>query len=631
MSTTYSVSKIIAVFCALLVMGSCKKYLDQKPITDVSTEIVFKDVSSAYKAIAGVYSRLVGDAGFGIRVSLYYPLDNDEMQGPTGAGDNDRRDIARYSATSTNAQITNPFNQMFQGIEYANICIANIPNMDMYTNGSDQEKKKLQRMHGEALTLRAQFYFEAIRNWGDLPAHFKPASELALATPFPFRVDRDSLYNQILADLLVAENLVPWRNEVTTIGDQVDERITKAAVRGLRARIALFRGGYALRQTGGVQRRADYLSFYQIARDECNAIINSAQHNLNPSFRALWKDQVCAHAISDPHGELIFQASGIGLTGAEDTKLGYYNGPRVNNLGNSSVNPLPSYLYLFDSTDQRRDVTVTTYFTNLNGTRTGQLLTNLTDGKYRRDWITNPSFSPTDAVQYFGLKWQILRYSDVLLMFAEAENELNGGPTAAAYNAINMVRRRGFGKPITTPDPTVDIPAGLSKADFFKYIVRERALELGGEGIRKYDLIRWNLLGAALAESKANMIRMATLTTTNPIQMVAPMVNPTYMAGYPAHSLVTTLPNRMFVITNTTSDNNNIGGIYQNSLYKTSATAVPSGTTAVNWLNASINAAGTNSPVGRYATGFMTGKGELLPIPQPARDANFNLTQNPNY
>lgn len=621
----------MAIAALLVVLGSCKKFLDQKPITDVSTEVVFKDVNSTLKALSGAYSRLVGDAGYGIRVSLYYPLDNDEMQGPTGAGDNDRRDIARYSATSGNAQITNPFNQMFQGIEYANICIANIPKMDMYTNGTDQEKKQLKRMYGEALTLRAQFYFEAIRNWGDLPAHFKPAAELALENPFPVRTNRDSLYNQLIEDLRIAEDLVPWKGEVTSIGDPVDERITKGAVKGLRARLALFRGGYSLRQTGGVQRSADYLSFYQIAKDECNSIMTSGQHSLNPGFKALWKDQVCAHAIADPNGELMFQASAIGLTGAEDTKLGYYNGPRVNNLGNSSVNPLPSYFYLFDSTDQRRDVTIATYFSSTTNVRTGQLITNLTDGKYRRDWISNPVISPTDAVQYFSLKWQILRYADVLLMYAEAENELNG-PTASAYNAINMVRRRGYGKPINVADATVDIPAGLTKADFFKYIVRERALELGGEGVRKYDLIRWNLLAAALNESRANMIRMATLTpTTNPTAMAAPMVNPTYMAGYPSYCLTVNLPLRMYVNTGTTSDNNNIGGIYRNSLYTTAPTATPSGTTLVNWINVSINAAGTNSPVGRYATGYVTGKGELLPIPQPARDANPNLTQNPGY
>lgn len=601
----------------MMIFGSCKKYLDQRPITDVTTDQVFKDVPSAYKALIGVYSRLVGDQGYGIRLSLYYPVDNDEMQGPTGASDNDRRDIARYMATPGNAQLERPFNQLFQGIEYANICIDNIPKMEMYSNGSEEEKKKLQRMYGEALALRAQFYFEAIRNWGDLPAHFVPAYAQAAGDPFPAKTNRDTLYNRIIADLKTAADLVPWKNELGNIGDPLDERLTKGAIKALRARIALFRGGFSLRSSGTMQRSPDYLSFYQIALTETQEIINSGQHSLNPSFRGLWKDQVCAHAIADPQGELMFQASGIGLTGAEDTKLGYYNGPRVNNFGNSSINPLPTYLYLFDSTDERRDVTVVHYFTLLNGSKQGQAITNLTDGKYRRDWITNPSFAPTNAVQYFSLKWQILRYADVLLMHAEADNEING-PTSGAYNSINMVRRRGFGKPINTPDATVDIPAGLSQADFFRYLVRERALELGGEGIRKYDLIRWNLLGTMITETKANLLRMSTNT---------PMIQPTYMAGYPPYSISNTLPTFMYYITGTTNESPAVGGLWFNSLYKTAPGSTPAGTTRVNWVRAEINTTANS----RFASGFMTGKGELLPIPQPARDANFNLTQNPNY
>lgn len=609
----------------LSVVSGCKKYLDQQPITELGPTLVFSDIPSTYKAIAGVYSRLMGDQGYGIRLSLYYPLDNDEMQGPTGNADNDRRDIARYSATPGNAQLERPFNQIFQGIEYANICIDNIPKMNLYSNGSANEKKQLQRMYGEALTLRAQFYFEAIRNWGDLPAHFQPAYAQAVTDPFPSRTDRDTLYNRILADLKTAADLMPWRNEVTSIGDQLDERLTKGSAKALRARIALFRGGYSLRQNAQMQRSADYLTYYQIAKDECNDIMSSTQHSLNPSFKALWKDQVCAHAVNDPNGELMFQASAIGLGGAEDSKLGYYNGPRVNNRGNNSVNPMPTYLYLFDSTDQRRDVTIAHYYTVLTpavGAKQGQPITNMNDGKYRRDWITNPVIDIMDVgSQYYSLKWQVLRYADVLLMFAEAENEISG-PTSLAYNAINMVRRRGYGKPMSTPDVTVDIPAGLSKSDLFKAIVRERALELGGEGIRKYDLIRWNLLATAINETKANLTKMTTLSA---------MTNPSYMAGYPSYSLSTTLPIYMYYNTGTMSDDQNIGGLWRNSLYKTAPTSTPSGTTRVNWLlntgSSTINAI----IVSRFATGFTTGKGELLPIPQPARDANKNLSQNPNY
>ncbi len=596
---------IIASVVLLFVAVGCKKFLNQQPITDVGPEFVFNDVASTYQAIAGVYSRLVGDQGFGIRLSLYYPVDNDEMQGPTGATDNDRRDIARYSASPSNAQLSSPFNQLFQGIEFANICIDNIPKMAMYSGGTDQQKKQLQRMYGEALTLRAQFYLEAIINWGDLPSHFQPAYLQAQIYPFPSRTDRDTLYTHILADLKTAEDLVPWRNDVTSIGDIVDERLTKGTVKGLRAKVALFAGGYSLRQDGTMKRKSDYLTYYQIARDETNDVITSGQHALNPSFRALWKDQVCGHAVTDPQGELMFQASAIGLSGAEDTKLGYYNGPTVNGLGNKSINVLPTYFYLFDTLDLRKDVTCVPYTVNADGvTKTGVAITAINDGKYRRDWITNPVILPTNAVQYMGLKWQILRYSDVLLMFAEAENEING-PTIAAYTAINTVRRRGFGKALSTADATVDL-AGLSKATFFTAIVKERSLELGGEGIRKYDLIRWNLLAATLAQTKQTLTDMS-----NQVGIYA------------------NLPKSMYYKNSSTADDKTL---WSNSFYLPAPTSTPANTTKVTWFGV----AGTANAIyatalSRFATGFVTGKSELMPIPQPARDANFNLTQNPGY
>jgi hypothetical protein len=425
----------------------------------------------------------------------------------------------------------------------------------------------------------------------------------------------------------------------------------------------------------------------------------------------------------------MFQASAIGLTGAEDTKLGYYNGPTVNSLGNKSINVLPTYFYLFDSTDLRRDVTCAPYNVAANGsTKLGQAIIAICDGKYRRDWVTNPVISPTSAVQYMGLKWQILRYSDVLLMFAEAENEISG-PTTAAYNALNMVRRRGYGKPIGTADATVDIPTGLSKAEFFKALARERSLELGGEGVRKFDLIRWNLLATSFTETKANLLKMSASTV---------MLNPSYMAGFPSYSLTAALPSASYFFTNSVADDKNLwantfynyapftdpsvtynlqagnytlllsdygvnvkgqtnivtlpdatantGKIYwvkyspnnpaatttaswtynmktnsvssqtidgsgtSNTYSGTVAATNPAtvngptkiigfysnGTgwitaTTVTWLSSAIATAGTTSPLGRYATGFVTGKGELLPIPQPARDANANFTQNPGY
>jgi hypothetical protein len=332
----------------------------------------------------------------------------------------------------------------------------------------------------------------------------------------------------------------------------------------------------------------------------------------------------------------MFQVGSIGGVSAADSRLGFYDGPRLNagTLGNSAINVLPHYLYLFDSLDTRRDVTIAPYWlaadgitkttTNASPTNTStSILVNLNPGKFRRDW--NTTVAPTYTGQFLGTKWQILRYSDVLLMFAEAENEING-PTAAAYNVVNMVRRRGFGRPLTTPDARVDLPAGLSKAEFFKAIVRERSLELGGEGTRKYDLLRWNLVATALAESKLNLAKLATATTTVNV-FVRDLVY-SYQLGPPTYPADNTyaLPLFVFFKTGTTSDD--FAGIFSNSLYRPTPAATPAGHTRVTWLSPTIK---TSMLDNRFAVGFTPGKSELLPIPNTARNANPNLTQNPGY
>jgi hypothetical protein len=557
----------------------------------------------------------------------------DLTQGPTGAADGGRRDFPLYATTPNNTQMAAPYNQLFKGIQYANLCIANIPAMDLYTSGSDQQKKQLQRMVGEALTLRAQYYFEAIRNWGDLPLHFQPAEALATQDPFPKRTDRDTIYTQILADLKTAEDLVPWRNEVTAIGDPIDERITKGTVKGLRARIALARGGYSLRQDGTFKRGSNYQAYYQIARDETNDIIASGQHSLNPSYRDLWKNQVGGRVVADPNGELMFQVTAIGKSATADAKVGYNSGPTVVDLatqpgatGTASVFILPTYFYYFDSTDTRRDVTCVAYNDTLASDgvtfyKRGQPITNIFDGKYRRDWL-NPPLPPGSYLNnYTGFKWQILRYSDVLLMFAEAENELSG-PTAAAYTAINAVRRRAFN------NSSADL-SGLSKDDFFKAIVRERALELGGEGVRKFDLIRWNLLATAITETKANLTKMGAQQT---------MTVPSYMAPPPAYVLNTaTLPTKLYFKSRSSSDVLTFGGgLIVNSLYKPAPSSTPAGTYSIAWVtNAISTGTGTGVTLNHYANNFQSGKSELLPIPQDAITAygsfSGNMPQNPGY
>jgi hypothetical protein len=579
----------VVIILIVSTLSSCKKYLIEKPVAAFSSDAAFSNVANATNSVLGVYAKLTGDQGYGIRLSMYFTVDQDEMLGPpnNAAPDNDRRDIARYEATPNNAQIELPWENLYAGIERANICIKYIPAMSAYTSGSTSDQTSLKRLYGEALTLRAQFYFELIRNWGDVPAPFVPSSDQpTLNIP---RTDRDVIYDHILNDLLTAESLVPWRTEVSNR----DERITKGAVMGLRARIALFRGGYSLRNsTATMTRDADYLKYYQIAYDECNTLIQrSDEHTLNASFPTLFKNYIDAHTL-DPTYEVMFEVAMAGGSGASDSKLGYYDGPKVNSLGNASLIVLPTYLYAFDPNDTRKDVTIATYFTNLDGTKVLQKIPAICSGKFRRDWITNPSILPTSAAQYFGINWPILRFSDVLLMFAEADNEINGAPSAAGIAAFNQVRTRGFGGNAALIGTTPTDYAG-----FFNAIVNERSFEFGGEGIRKYDLIRWNLLNTKILNTRANLTLM--------LNKQAPYNN---------------LPQSMFY------QNSSQTLVYGNSLYAPTPATTPPGYTKVAWISSLTTAYITN-----VAQMFTPNHGELLPIPAPSLQANPMLTQNPGY
>jgi hypothetical protein len=184
------------------------------------------------------------------------------------------------------------------------------------------------------------------------------------------------------------------------------------------------------------------------------------------------------------------------------------------------------------------------------------------------------------------VNWPVIRFSDVLLMFAEADNELNSGPTAAAKAAFEQVRTRGFGGNSTLIGTTPSDYTG-----FFNAIVKERQFEFGGEGIRKYDLIRWNLLASKIAETKANLALMAAKA-----------------APYNA------LPATMYYTPNQPTV------VWLNSFYAPSP-AAPAGSASVAWNATTIN----TTLLAYYSIAFTPNKSELLPLPQSVIDANPKL------
>jgi hypothetical protein len=119
-------------------------------------------------------------------------------------------------------------------------------------------------------------------------------------------------------------------------------------------------------------------------------------------------------------------------------------------------------------------------------------------GKYRREFETLLPKLSYGTPQNFPL----LRYSDVLLMYAEAENELNNEPTTAAYDAVKLVRDRAYGNllPDAVYNSAANIPSGLTQEEFREFIREERTKELCFEALRKYDLIRWGIFLPTMQE-----------------------------------------------------------------------------------------------------------------------------------
>lgn len=625
----------VAVLAAVSLMAvSCKKYLSPAPLSTLDPSVVFSNIPNAKAAVNGAYLSMAGDFGYGIRVSYYYAYDDDCIMGGGSALSSARHEEAHYTLSAANTDIINTFNQFYAGIERANNCIYFIPKMPQYNSGSAADKAELQRLLGESLVIRAQLYFELVRIWGDVPAQWVPSS---LVTDFNLgRTNRDTIYNRILNDLTVAKSLMPWRTEVAQ-----DERFTKGTAMALRAKIALFAGGYSLRQTGGMQRLANYLDYYKIVKQETDELIaRRDQHNLySGGFKSFWKDVVDAHKAVDPQGELIMQVAMANGTNS-DSKIGAQNGTKINGVGGSLGNMLPTYFYQFDSTDVRRDVTFVPFEVVRDIYGRGHASNSIYDGKFRRDWITNPSYymssgvttgtnpvtltpASNTAIQNFQLNWPLIRFADVLLMNAEADNEINNGPSANAIAYFKEVSQRGHGGNAALV-PTVP----TDKTGFFKLLVRERHLEFGGEGIRKYDLIRWNLLGTALTEAKAALTAFAT---------GAALPAPSYMAPPPAYTMTANLPQFMYFYQNAQASD---GQIWANSFYVSTPATAPLDVTVsplaaiptanrVAWFK---NANVTTTYVSYLGFGFQTGKSELYPLPQAARDANPNLApQNPNY
>ena len=422
------------------------------------------------------------------------------------------KQLAQYNPTTNNTQMNldnGPYNEMFVGVERANLAIEGLR-----AYGDVENQPDMAYLLGEALTLRAMIYYDLIKAWGDVPARFEPINSDNI---FMAKSSRDTIFVQILKDLEEAIPYLYWPGQSTQTA--TTDRINKAFACGLYARIALAASGYALRPDDGMvgtgdqgsvrktdepQLQADVL--YPKALKYLQDVINSGTARLESSYEQLWRNFNNYDLTAG--GEFLYNipfSDGRGrwnyhFAGSHEGTA--YIGTAANRGGD--VGPVPTLYFKYEAQDTRRDVSCVN-FDWVEDSQEPAGIDMWYFGKYRFEWMT---VQPYGGGNDDGLKPVVMRYSDILLMAAEITNEL--GNLNEAKDFLSQVRKRAYAG---NESMVTNYINGLAdKKAVFDAIVDERALEFVGEFLRKADLIRWNLLNKKLDDAKTEMTALAQRT-----------------------------------------------------------------------------------------------------------------------
>ncbi|MBB5439940.1 hypothetical protein HDC92_003636 [Pedobacter sp. AK017] len=440
-------------FIFLLSFGSCKKYLETKPTDFLNPDAYYETEAQLDFARSSVYHIVGASQLWGSWANYLLGWQGDE-------GYMNRFTLTtgpwNYFYSSADSYNAGYWSNLYNGINRANVVLANLDK----NTAISQAKRDVIR--GEVLFLRGYFYFQLVQYYGGVPLKITPTSSV-VDVDIPRASIKDT-YTQILKDMEAAEPLVPG---IASLG--YGGAISKSAVRGMLARVNLYMAGEPLKE----QAR------YSEASKWAKMVIDDAEsaHALNASY-----PQIFINLCSDKYDikESIWEAEFWGNRldqYTETSNIGYINGPAstaatINGLADSYMS-ITSKLYdVFEPGDNRKwwDITHFTY------TATGKTMVALPatqaaknvlrPAKWRREYevvAKNGANTPNNIA--------ILRYTDVLLMYAEAQNEINNGPTPEVINYVNLIRKRAWStgvKTITvtnggsgyTTAPTVTFSAG---------------------------------------------------------------------------------------------------------------------------------------------------------------------------
>lgn len=494
----YIIGIVIAGF-----LSSCSDFLDAPTKSSLDESVIFSTPDLAKGAVDGIKIPFGETNSYRGRFLPWYGMNTDVEWYNTSQTVGANSELATYSATPSNSNMNttnNAWAQMYAGIERANICIRGLRNF-----GNPEPGTELGQLLGEALTLRAVYYSDLLKAWGDVVARFEPISTETIYLP---KSNRDVIYKQLIADLEEAATLVAWPNETSATSSV--ERINKAFVKGLRARLCLAASGYS-QYPDGIHRSNDpdltVAKMYAIANQECLDIIGSGTTKLEPSFETVFKNN--NRDIITAGGETLWElpfADGRGRVlftfAVRHTTNDQHHSNGTNRGG--AAGPLPHVFYDYDLADTRRDVTCVPYrygSADANGWARQELvgLNTWYFGKYRYEWMDRYVTSTNDD----GVNKLYMRYAEVVLMAAETANELQGPTAAAPY--LKMIRQRAFPSAQWSTKVDAYVNTLTTKEAMFNAIVLEHKFEFTGEMLRKEALIRWNLLKTKIDEAKAKM------------------------------------------------------------------------------------------------------------------------------
>jgi len=450
-------NKIFFIICSIVLLTisntGCKKLLKEEP--KATATLGDLDATTLDQTIIGVYEPWTRSRGRLWESTVGLGL---ELMSEYADGGPSQVAWSNYNNLLTNQNaLGSSWSTLYEAIGRANFLIANL---DANTTLSDAVKKKA---YGEAYFVRGYSYYFAVRVWGKVPLRLTPimnASDVALAlSPV------SAVYDQVIADLKLAEADLP--NTTSAPG-----RATAGAAKTALADVYLTLGQY------------------QNARDKAKEVMDNKAtygYDLEPSLATVYSPTLATNkedVFSLKFSQIVDRGAFMASYWADSkAKAAGYSVSGNKFGGIVSAAPL---IKGWDDNDLRKKFSLyNSYYINgvLTPAEVEKDIYDLRLGKYK-----DPD-APIDTGN--GNDFYLYRYADVLLIFAEAENKINGA-TAAAYDAINQVRRRAYGLPTGTPSATSDLPAGLSQSAFDDMVFRERGYEFIGEAKRWFDMVRTN-------------------------------------------------------------------------------------------------------------------------------------------